>query len=65
MSRVCRIDYLKPKVHILDFFFLLFFSGFAPPKMHLAIKILPLFSFWYLFNIVSNKDLKKWSYFNE
>ena len=29
--------------------------------MYLAIKIFPYFSFWYHFNIASNKDLKKLS----
>ena len=29
--------------------------------MHLAMKIVPFFFFWYLFNILPNKDFKKLS----
>ena len=43
MSRVCIIDYLKPKVHFLDIS--LFFHVLPPKKMHLAIKILPFLRF--------------------
>ena len=46
-----------------SFFFDIFslFLQVLPQKMHLAMKIFPFFSLWYLFNIVAIKDFKKLS----